>query len=49
MAGDHVSVADITAFCGVDFGRVSGISVRPDQANLLRGFEAVARRPSARA
>jgi len=49
IAGDHFSVADITAFCGVDFGRVSGISVKPDQANLLRWFEAVARRPSARA
>ena len=49
IAGDHFSVADITAFCGVDFGRVSGISVKPDQANLLRWFEAVARRPSATA
>ena len=49
IAGDHFSVADITAFCGVDFGRVSGISLKPDQANLLRWFEAVARRPSARA
>src|SRR5215472_346421 len=44
IAGDHFSVAHITAFWGVDFGRVSGISVKPDQANLLRWFEAVARR-----
>ena len=49
IAGDHFSVGDITPFCGVNFGRVLGISVRPDQANLLRWFEAVARRPSARA
>jgi glutathione S-transferase len=49
IAGDHFSVADITAFCGVDFGRVSGISVKPDQADLLRWFEAVAPRPNARA
>ena len=44
IAGDHFSVAHIIAFWGVDFGRVSGISVKPDQANLLRWFEAVARR-----
>ena len=36
IAGDHFSVAHIIAF--------SGISVKPDQANLLRWFEAVARR-----
>jgi glutathione S-transferase len=47
VAGDRFTVADITALCGIDFGRVSGIKPAPDQKNLLRWHAAVASRPSA--
>jgi glutathione S-transferase len=49
IAGDRFTIADITALAGIDFGRVSGIRVQPDQKNLARWHEAVGSRPSARA
>jgi len=49
IAGDQFSVADITAFCGVDFGRMSGITVGPELPHLLRWFEGIAARTSASA
>jgi glutathione S-transferase len=49
VAGDRFSIADITALCGVDFGRVIGLRVQPEQKNLSRWHEAVSARPSARA
>jgi glutathione S-transferase len=49
IAGDRFTIADITALAGIDFGRVSGIRVQPDQKNLARWYEAVGSRPSARA
>jgi glutathione S-transferase len=42
-------IADITALVGIDFGRVSKISIDPAQKNLQRWHEAVSSRPSAKA
>ena len=49
IAGDGFSIADITAFVAVDFGRVSKIAIKPDQPNLARWHTEVAARPSAKA
>jgi glutathione S-transferase len=49
VAGDRYTIADITALVGIDFGRVSGIRIQPDQKNLTRWHEAVSSRPSAKA
>ena len=49
IAGDRYTVADITALCGVDFGKVSKITIQPDQKNLARWHETVSARPSAKA
>jgi glutathione S-transferase len=49
IAGDRYTIADITALCGIDFGRVSGIRILPEQKNLARWHEAVSSRPSAKA
>jgi len=49
IAGDGYTIADITALVAVDFGRVVGIRIAPDQKNLSRWHEAVSARPSAKA
>ena len=49
VAGPRYTIADVTALCGVDFGRVSKIRVAPDRANLARWHAAVTARPSAAA
>jgi glutathione S-transferase len=49
VAGDRFTIADITALCGIDFGRVTGIRIDPGQKNLARWHEAVSSRPSATA
>jgi glutathione S-transferase len=49
VAGDRYTIADITALCGIDFGRVTGIRIAPEQKNLARWHEAVSARPSASA
>ena len=49
IAGDRYTVADITALCAVDFGKVSKITVQPEQKNLARWHEEVSARPSAKA
>ena len=41
VAGDRYTIADITALVGVDFGRVSKISIPAELANLRRWHEAV--------
>ena len=48
IAGDGFSIADITAFVAIDFGRVSKIAIKPDQPNLARWHTEVAARPSAK-
>jgi glutathione S-transferase len=49
VAGDRFSIADITALCGIDFGRVIGLRIQPEQKHLSRWHEAVSARPSAKA
>ena len=49
IAGERFTVADITALCGVDFGKVSKITIQPEQKNLARWHAAVSARPSAKA
>jgi glutathione S-transferase len=49
VAGERYTIADITALCAVDFGRVSKLRVLPEQQNLTRWYEAVSARPSAKA
>jgi glutathione S-transferase len=48
IAGDGFSIADITALVAIDFGRVSKITIKPDQPNLARWHTEVAARPSAK-
>lgn len=49
IAGDRFTIADITALVGIDFGRVTQISIADDQTNLKRWHDAVSSRPSATA
>ena len=49
VAGERFTIADITALVGIDFGRVTGIKISPEQKNLSRWVESVSARPSARA
>jgi glutathione S-transferase len=49
IAGEKFTIADITALCAVDFGRVSKIRIQPEQKNLARWREEVSSRPSAKA
>lgn len=49
IAGPRYTIADITALCAIDFGRVSDIRVEPELKNLSRWHEAVSSRPSAKA
>jgi glutathione S-transferase len=49
LAGERYTIADITALCAIDFGRVAEIRIAPEQKNLARWHEAVSARPSAKA
>jgi len=49
IAGPRYTIADITALCAIDFGRVSEIQIGPELKNLSRWYEAVSSRPSAKA
>jgi glutathione S-transferase len=49
IAGDRYTVADITALCAIDFGRVSKIRIQPEQPHLTRWHGSVSARPSAKA
>jgi glutathione S-transferase len=49
IAGERFTIADITALCAIDFGRVSKIRIQPEQKNLTRWREEVGARPSAKA
>jgi glutathione S-transferase len=49
IAGEHYTIADITALAAIDFGRVSNIRIQPQQKNLQRWYDAVSSRPSAKA
>jgi glutathione S-transferase len=50
LAGDRFTVADITALCAIDFGKVSNIRIDPAaRPNLAAWHQRVSTRPSARA
>jgi glutathione S-transferase len=49
VAGERYTIADITALVAIDFGRVVDIRIAPDQKHLLRWYESVSSRPSAKA
>ncbi|HEV7558232.1 MAG TPA: glutathione binding-like protein, partial [Kofleriaceae bacterium] len=50
MAGSRFTVADITALCAVDFGRISKIRLDPaTQPNLSAWHARVSARPSSKA
>jgi glutathione S-transferase len=46
LAGDRFSLADITAICAIDFGRIAGGILSPDLPNLSRWLTAMRKRPS---
>jgi glutathione S-transferase len=49
IAGERYTIADITALCSIDFGRISDIRIDEGQKNLKRWHDAVSSRPSAKA
>ena len=49
IAGDHFSIADITAVCAIDFARVVKIRIREDHTHLQRWYNAISQRASAQA
>jgi glutathione S-transferase len=50
MAGERFTVADITALCAIDFGKVSNIRIDAEkQPNLASWHRRVSDRPSSRA
>jgi len=50
LAGQRFTVADITALCAIDFGKVSNLRVKPDtQPNLAAWYARVNERPSTKA
>ena len=49
IAGDRYTIADITALCGIDFGRICDVRIQDGQKNLTRWHQALSSRPSAKA
>jgi glutathione S-transferase len=50
MAGQRFTVADITALCALDFGKVCDVRIQPDKTPNLAGWhKRVSERPSAKA
>jgi glutathione S-transferase len=49
IAGDHISIADITAFCAVEFAAWIKLGFTDEQANAKRWYDAISARPSAQA
>ena len=49
IAGETFSIADITALCAIDFARVVKLKIADEQQNLLRWYQSVSSRPSAKA
>jgi glutathione S-transferase len=49
LAGSRFSVADITAFCVVEFAKFCKLDIPAPCANVARWFDTVAARPSAKA
>ncbi len=49
ITGDKFSIADITAFCAIDFARVVDIRISDTQQNLHRWYSEIKARPSSKA
>jgi glutathione S-transferase len=49
LAGERLTIADIIAFIGLDFGRLIKVSAPPELANVARWTEAMRTRPAAKA
>lgn len=49
VAGDALTVADITAYCALRFFKLSGFAPAEDQPHLQRWYDLMAERPAARA
>jgi len=49
VTGAHYSIADITAMCAIDFGRIWRFAIPDSCANAKRWYKSVADRPSAKA
>jgi len=49
MAGNSFSIADITAMCAIDFGRVVDVRMDESHVNLAKWYDKVSSRPSAKA
>jgi glutathione S-transferase len=49
MAGDEFSIADITALCAIDFGKVSQIRIGDDTPDLARWYADMKARPTYKA
>ncbi len=49
IAGERFSVADITAYCVIEFAKFCDLDIPETCPNVRRWFDAVAQRPSARA
>ena len=47
VAGERFSMADISAFCAIEFGCALGIAVPPQYRNLHRWYAEVSSRPTA--
>ena len=49
VAGERFTIADILALCTIDFGKVVGLRIAPQQHYLQAWHERVSARPSAQA
>jgi glutathione S-transferase len=49
VLGDYFSVADITAFCTIDFNKIINVRILPEQTNLQAWYQRIKSRPSATA
>ena len=49
VAGDRISVADVTALCSIDFAKVLDVGVPEEYRDLNRWYKMMSARPSARA
>lgn len=49
VAGEHFSIADITAFCAIGFARVVELEIPEDMSNLQRWYSQMRERPSSKA
>lgn len=49
ITGPHFSIADITALCAIDFGKIWRFKIPEDCANAARWYKSVSTRPSAQA